>query len=326
MIGSGDPTWGVVDLVSSRKPTDDLVGMLVDRGIHTVQGPISLVAADPRWDSYRAPVGWNGGTCSYSPALAFTIYRNCAGNRPVTDSRPIARQLLMASLQAAHIRIVSGPTSSGGTEDSAVYLSQPLSHILVPFLKHSINVVGEALLRTVGQKSETARNMDLLEAGQDEMREFVGRIGARTAGKVRVKVEPRYFSGRVTLYDGSGLSREDRVTGDAMIALLKDISNAPYFKYIWDALPIAGVDGTLKARMKGTAAQNLLRAKTGTISGVYNLAGYVPRMVNGRIAQLVPFVILTKDAKSKTAAHLIEDRLGRALAEAVLQTTIGPVR
>jgi D-alanyl-D-alanine carboxypeptidase len=307
-----------VGLVASHGATDELARQLSEKGILSVQGPITVQAADPRWDSYQVPRGWDGSTCSYSPALTFTINRNCVGNTVVRDTRPIAKQLLTESLQKYHVRIDGGrATLRDGLEDSATYQSPPLSQILIPFLKHSINVIGEALLRKIGEKSEIARNVDLLDAGLEELREFVAQLGAKTAARAGVKEEPRYFSSRVTLFDGCGLSRDSRVTGDAMIALLRDISVAPYFQRIWDSLPIAGVDGTLKFRMQQGTAHNLLRAKTGTLNGVYNLAGYVPRMNKGRIADLVPFVILTKDAKSKTAAHLVEDRLGEALAEAV---------
>ncbi len=79
------------------------------------------------------------------------------------------------------------------------------------------------------------------------------------------------------IVDGSGVSRYNLISTELMISLLKYIYyNKPsVFKSIYSSLPIAGVDGTLKKRMTGTPAQNNVHAKTGTLSGVTTLSGYL---------------------------------------------------
>jgi PBP4 family serine-type D-alanyl-D-alanine carboxypeptidase len=125
----------------------------------------------------------------------------------------------------------------------------------------------------------------------------------------------------VELVDGSGMSHSNPVSPQAMYALLEALSRSPDFGVLWRALPIAGVDGTLAKRMRGTAAEGVLRAKTGTLSGSYNLAGYVPRFnAAGAITGYVPFVVLTRTTGdlryNALAAH---NRVGARLAALVNQ-------
>jgi len=77
------------------------------------------------------------------------------------------------------------------------------------------------------------------------------------------------------LSDGSGLSRNDMITANATVQLLTFMTKHRYFAAFRDALPIAGVDGTLRTRMRGTPAENNVRAKTGSLSSVASLSGYV---------------------------------------------------
>ena len=79
----------------------------------------------------------------------------------------------------------------------------------------------------------------------------------------------------LVLTDGSGLSRNDMVTAEATVRLLTYMNRHKYAAVWRNALPIAGVDGTLRNRLKGTAAENNLRAKTGTLSSAASLSGYV---------------------------------------------------
>jgi D-alanyl-D-alanine carboxypeptidase/D-alanyl-D-alanine-endopeptidase (penicillin-binding protein 4) len=79
----------------------------------------------------------------------------------------------------------------------------------------------------------------------------------------------------LVLSDGSGLSRADMVTADATVQLLTYMRRHRYANVFRDALPVGGIDGTLRNRFKGTVAENNLRAKTGTLSTASSLSGYV---------------------------------------------------
>jgi PBP4 family serine-type D-alanyl-D-alanine carboxypeptidase len=79
----------------------------------------------------------------------------------------------------------------------------------------------------------------------------------------------------LAISDGSGLSRTNLVSPGNLVHLLRQMTASEYFSVFYDSLPIAGVDGTLRNRMKGTTAANNCRAKTGTLTFVCSLSGYV---------------------------------------------------
>jgi D-alanyl-D-alanine carboxypeptidase/D-alanyl-D-alanine-endopeptidase (penicillin-binding protein 4) len=82
-------------------------------------------------------------------------------------------------------------------------------------------------------------------------------------------------AGEVRLEEGSGLSRHNVVTPRALVRLLKFMTRHPHAEVFRAALPVAGVDGTLRLRLRGTPAEGNLRAKTGSLDLVNALAGYV---------------------------------------------------
>jgi D-alanyl-D-alanine carboxypeptidase/D-alanyl-D-alanine-endopeptidase (penicillin-binding protein 4) len=90
--------------------------------------------------------------------------------------------------------------------------------------------------------------------------------------------------GDVLLEEGSGLSRKDVITPNATVALLGFMNRHAAAEDYRNALPIAGVDGTLQNRMKGTLAAGNARAKTGTLRYVYTLSGYVTTAAGERVA------------------------------------------
>jgi D-alanyl-D-alanine carboxypeptidase/D-alanyl-D-alanine-endopeptidase (penicillin-binding protein 4) len=117
----------------------------------------------------------------------------------------------------------------------------------------------------LGQTSE--------ELGLEAVKTFLKTVGIRPEA--------------LALDDGSGLSRNDMITAEASVQLLTFMSKHRYASVFRDALPIAGVDGTLRNRMKGTPAENNLRAKTGTMSNVRTLAGYVTTRDGERVALVI---------------------------------------
>ncbi len=81
---------------------------------------------------------------------------------------------------------------------------------------------------------------------------------------------------KYSIADGSGVSRYNLVSTELLLELLKYLykENAVAFNYLYNSLPIGGVDGTLSKRMIGTSAEKNIRAKTGTLRGVSSLSGY----------------------------------------------------
>ena len=83
---------------------------------------------------------------------------------------------------------------------------------------------------------------------------------------------------------GSGLSRDDMITAEATVQLLTFMNKHRYADVFRAALPIAGVDGTLRNRMRNTPAQNNVRAKTGSLSSAASLGGYVTTAAGEKLA------------------------------------------
>ena len=118
---------------------------------------------------------------------------------------------------------------------------------------------------------------------------------------------------KIEVSDGSGLSKQNRVTAKAMADLLMKIRNDPKYASIYDGLPIGGVSGTLQNRFLTTAPQavGLVHAKTGTLSGTISLAGYV----DSEDRQYIFVAIADKIPRRYSASERARDTLDRILGK-----------
>jgi len=146
------------------------------------------------------------------------------------------------------------------------YRSPPLSILAVRLMKMSQNLYAETLLKTLGVRpvADTCPTP----------------CGASTAdGRANVQATLQTWgvpNESMIQRDGSGLSRYDYVTPDALVTILAHVDRDDRLRQPFEAsLPIAGRDGTLANRMKGTTAEGNARAKTGSMSNVRALSGYV---------------------------------------------------
>ncbi len=147
--------------------------------------------------------------------------------------------------------------------------SPPLRDLVRHTLKHSDNLYAQLLLLAAGKRQKSAGHC-IDQRGRPKTTQKWGVCAMRrllkTAG---VPSESARFE------EGSGLSRKDRVTPSATTDLLLWIHRQPFYAAIYDALPVAGRDGTLRYRMRGTPAAGDIHAKTGTLRFAYALSGYV---------------------------------------------------
>jgi D-alanyl-D-alanine carboxypeptidase/D-alanyl-D-alanine-endopeptidase (penicillin-binding protein 4) len=158
---------------------------------------------------------------------------------------------------AASDSIPPGTTGTAG-DTIAVILSPPLREILPAFEKPSQNQIGEILLRTLGRE----------------------RTGSGTPDSGRAVVERQLLDwGAVkegfVIRDGSGLSRYNYLSPETIVRVLDVMRRDTVFPVFYGALPVAGIDGTLANRMKGTMAEANARAKTGFVAQARSLSGYV---------------------------------------------------
>jgi D-alanyl-D-alanine carboxypeptidase/D-alanyl-D-alanine-endopeptidase (penicillin-binding protein 4) len=166
---------------------------------------------------------------------------------------------LTEALRTSGVTISGSRTDTTAALDSLLtQLSPPLRDVFPFFEKPSQNQIGEILFKTIA-----------LEA-----------TGVGTADSARRVVSQQLLDWGAApdgfaVRDGSGLSRHDYVSPRTIIHVLDAIRHSPDFQVLYDALPIGGVDGTIRNRMKGTPAEGNVHAKTGTLDKARSLSGYV---------------------------------------------------
>jgi len=195
-----------------------------------------------------------------------------ANERQISVWKPelYAAQLLAEALRRDSVLVEIEP-SIAAAPDSARELAvhyHGIDSMLVNLNKSSDNLSAELTLKTL---CAVRRGMPAsAEGGVYVINEFLSSLGIDTT---------KYF-----IADGSGLSFYNLLTAEMITQLLTSMSErADIFPLFYESLPIAGIDGTIKNRMKGTLAEGNLRAKTGTISGVSSLSGYVTTLDGERL-------------------------------------------
>ncbi|HEY6509024.1 MAG TPA: D-alanyl-D-alanine carboxypeptidase/D-alanyl-D-alanine-endopeptidase, partial [Vicinamibacterales bacterium] len=184
------------------------------------------------------------------------------------------------------------PVRDGATR-LYTHWSPPLRELTKPMLKDSVNLYGEALMRLNSGPGALPTNDAALE----------GLAGRFEGWGVPPDAQQ--------LIDGSGLSRRDAVSAEALLAVLQRMYDPTGTSPFMQALPIAGVDGSLALRMRGTLAARNLRAKTGTMSNIRTLAGYVTTL-DGEHLALVAMVNNFEGTGAQAVAAL--DAIGVRLA------------
>jgi D-alanyl-D-alanine carboxypeptidase/D-alanyl-D-alanine-endopeptidase (penicillin-binding protein 4) len=150
--------------------------------------------------------------------------------------------------------------------------SLPLRDIAREVLKPSQNLYADLLLAHVGESVRSVTN---------RTQETSEELGIRELNKFLAEASVK--EGEVFLEEGSGLSRDNLTTPNATVALLRYVTQRKYADPYISALPTAGVDGTLRNRMKGTPAAGNMRAKTGTLRWTSSLSGYVTTAAGERL-------------------------------------------
>lgn len=269
----------------------------------TIERPLGQAYVEVGGSIPAGDAGWTDSITVPRPALMFAAMLRASlerrgvqikGRTQVVDAK--ARELSKLPLETAKLVELTRRESP------------PLSEIAAQTLKPSQNLYTELILRALGEH-EAARVA--AQAGQ------TGRVGASTqpqtgqavqtaqsppsaqpaaqparqtsaqAGLAVVRQFLRETGVRdvdhLSLMDGSGLARQDLISAESTVELLTYMSRHRYAQVFRDALPVAGVDGTLRGRFKNPPAAGNLRAKTGTLSNVSGLSGYVTTAAGERL-------------------------------------------
>ncbi|WP_399184105.1 D-alanyl-D-alanine carboxypeptidase/D-alanyl-D-alanine-endopeptidase [Streptomyces sp. TLI_185] len=300
LVGGGDPTLtahkDAEGWASLRDLADRTAAALKKRGIKqvTLSYDTTLYTGPD-----LHPIGVNGNLAPVSALMADEGRTDDSTSGPVervTDPAADAARTFGSFLEAHGIRTTSPGPSKATTraENLAAVSSPPVSSLVERMLTNSDNDIAEALAR------QTA-------AATGQRASFDGGASAIAGAlkKLELPLKGAQF------HDGSGLDRDDRLTADLLTALLVKAGDPahPELRPVLTGLPVAGFTGTLTSRYTGGAA-GVVRAKTGTLTGVNTLAGTVVDQ-DGR---LLAFAFLASNTTNPLEAQSALDRTATALA------------
>jgi D-alanyl-D-alanine carboxypeptidase/D-alanyl-D-alanine-endopeptidase (penicillin-binding protein 4) len=255
LVGGGDPTLSSGDLLKLARDVRAT-------GIRRVTG--GIIGDESLFDSKRTCPGWKRSFyMGESPALSALVvdrarFRNYTAPRPAKAAALLFRD----ALRSAGVSVAGGVAVRKGPANALLVartLSAPLVSIVSFMDLNSDNFTAETLLKllalTSGEQGTTA-------GGAKVVLSSLKQAGVPTAG--------------LRIADGSGLSQDDRLTVAALVAVLQAFSADPGLNAeLLRALPVAGVRGTLKYRMRTPPLLGHVVAKTGTTDIASSLSGYV---------------------------------------------------
>ena len=285
--GRADPILQPIDIMK-------LVDTLLETGLTSIQG--NIVVDTTYLDTVREGPGWMWDD---KPLRISALSIRQIEPEPGTRSRALAcGYLLKNELMEKGIEVAGDVVPGTVPSDArpvAKHLSPPLADIIKLMNKPSDNWIAELLFKTIG--AEVMGEPGTWQKGREAVNEFLEEI---------IGEPPAH-----RFVDGSGVSRYNLINAELLTQLLVHIyQNFELMPEYLASLPIAGVDGTLSHRMQGVSAAKVLRAKTGTLSGVSTLAGYT---VTADDEVFAFGILISHYVGSATPARDIQDKIGNYL-------------
>jgi D-alanyl-D-alanine carboxypeptidase/D-alanyl-D-alanine-endopeptidase (penicillin-binding protein 4) len=229
--------------------------------------------------------GWTDSITTARPALMFASMLRAALERQGVQIKGRTQ-----TIDARQRDLMKQPFDAARLVEIARRESPPFSEVAAQTLKPSQNLYTELILRTLGKRSPPPPPPPTGAAQTSASPQPQPTPDRRTSAQLGSAVVQQFLREagvegveHLSLMDGSGLARQDLISADATVALLTYMSRHRHAQVFRDALPVAGVDGTLRGRFKSPPAAGNLRAKTGTLSNVSSLSGYVTSAAGERL-------------------------------------------
>lgn len=281
ILGGGDPS-----LHSSAEPygtdiTEEIKEILQNMGIHKIDGKI--IVDDSEFSGPSRPASWmqadfkeSYGTGSH----AFNYQNNASGKKSIENPSAIFIKHLTSVLNSANITVGAKELGEGQRTQIFDHMSPQIDDIMRSCMMRSDNLFAECILRTYGK--ESGGNGSTVDAAKREY-EFWSNRNVPMEG--------------VTIIDGSGLSRSNRVTADFMTGVLEKMSgDATYASFF----PLAGQEGTLRKFLAFTPLDSYIAMKTGSMKGIQCYAGY---KLDDEYAPTHSVVIIMNDLTNREMAN-----------------------
>jgi serine-type D-Ala-D-Ala carboxypeptidase/endopeptidase (penicillin-binding protein 4) len=313
VIGRGDPSISDTLRGSAINVMYGFADSLRAHGVSRITGalvsggnafPDSIYGESWGWEDFHHYYGAGTDELFFNDGMAPTFPKAGGGldslfSGPAPDPDRNYLNALAYGLSQRGITVGAGVAASSldtlpALDTLFVFQSLTLREILPAFLKPSQNQIGELLMKTIG--------LERAGSGTADSALRIYRQHLLAWG-----VEPDGF----VLRDGSGLSPHDLLTPQTIVRVLETMAKDPNFPLYYNSLPIAGVDGTIRNRMKGTAAEANIHAKTGTLQHAISLSGYVTTADGVRLI----FSILCNNFTTRSSdVTAVGNAIGAALA------------
>ena len=302
VVGDFDPMYSHADLKELARAVRDL-------GIQRISGKIYGDSSMKNADLYGNGWCWDDVPSKYEPYLCALmvergrVYPNFGSYSKDASFHPAAhfayalgqelKNLGITGTSAAVVPYGQKDYPGGGRNFHTT--TRTIEQVMQRMLKNSDNLHAEAVFFHLANAAVSKRCS--WKDGAKQVESILRRAGASLDG--------------IEVADGSGVSLYNYVTPDAQLAMLRyAFQNPSIYQTFYQALPIAGVDGTLDERMRTGSAYRNVRAKTGTLEGVIALAGYVTASNGHQLA----FSILINGTLSSKAARDYQDLFCQELA------------
>lgn len=274
---------GGMDPMFERKDMLAFVQALKNKGVKSFRGRIVSDCSMKDTDKWGEGWCWDDKNPTLSPLLI--------------EGMPDFAEQLLKELKSAHMVSTGVSMVEGRLPSDAQLLCQrshSLDEVLHQMMKESDNLYAEStyyqVAASVGHRPAKAKDAQQIE------QELFAKLG----------LDAKSYR----LADGSGLSLYNYLSAEAQVQLLRYVWQHPdLYDHLLPVLPIAGVDGTLVKRMVDTAAQGNVRAKTGTVTGVSALSGYLTACNGHRLC----FSIINQGIKRAAEGRAFQDRVCEAL-------------
>lgn len=255
VIGSGDPSLNSRHVDNNPDVCSEIATMLHSAGISKIKGKI--VVDEDIWSGPAIPPSWMSGDLPHAYGTGshgLNFEDNATGSRSVSNPAGVFSTRLRSVLSRYGITIGDESVRQGERELLFTHRSVPLDEIMRSCMMRSDNQYAEGLLRTFGVQETGKGNTS--QSASHEM-EYWRKHKAPMSG--------------VNIVDGSGLSRQNRVTANFMAHVLASRASDPYYASFF---PLAGQEGTLKNFLVNTPLEGYIAMKTGSMKGIQCYAGY----------------------------------------------------
>lgn len=273
--------------------------------IATLEGEVTATTSGPGTLTRL----WFGTSRTDKDGVLITVRGNIAADDPYgrTHRKRIhvptrfAGEMFKVLLEMRGIKVKGkvkrGSMPISSTVPVATHYSKPLAEIISTLNKYSNNFVAEQILKTLA--AERAGWPGTWQKGSEVLAQFLAEVG----------IEPGAF----VLGNGSGLNDVNRITPEQITKVLESMHGRFEYRAEYVAsLAVAGLSGTINGRFEDSAANARLRAKTGSLTGVSALSGYVVTKDD----EILAFSVMMNDYAGRASTMWgIQDEIGIALAE-----------